>query len=607
MIRNSSRRARLFSWRYLRWAIALPTLPMVWWACISHPLTQPVPEPEQQSDIYITVSPVRKLDLVFMVDNSPSMAPKVDKMNKQFTQLLAALKDQDGQYPDMRVAVVDSDLGTGGQYNNGNPCSPNAWNNQNPYGDLGTFQMRGKSGAANKGTDCGMSDDNSLWIETSKGAPLNYKGGADAINSVFACLATDLGTNGCGEEHQLQAYEFAFFAGSYHTDAQNNFIRPEAYLGLVFLSDEDDCSAATDDGMFGDQQHPELRGESASLRCASRGHACKINGNMTNLADGGPHYPTDTAFQTDFLSCSARTDSCSNALDQGQQGTNTTDKTSCTPLRSIRTMADKIKGIKGAQADEKILVAGIFGWPLADDKGDPDFANAEKYKIDKVPNQNKADTAHPEVWDYWPLCYDPDNRPAVAGQYDEKAWGMGAEGGLRMSAFIDEFKANGLKYSICERDFSKAMEGIGTAIAKKLSNLCVSEKLYNNAYKSTPAPATPDDLGADCRVAFSRPVTNGTTITYVPDKNAMPKCAPGAQNGHVDQDCWKLVIDKDKCTDNGQLISVLRTQPEIDKDPTIPEGTKVNMQCRTCPDDTTVQSLDHSSETFQACSYPPFK
>jgi len=80
MIRNSMRSTRLLSWRYLRWAIAIPSLPLVWWACTSHPLEQPTPEPEMQTDVYISVAPNRLLDLVFMVDNSPSMEPKVTKL-----------------------------------------------------------------------------------------------------------------------------------------------------------------------------------------------------------------------------------------------------------------------------------------------------------------------------------------------------------------------------------------------------------------------------------------------------------------------------------------------------------------------------------------------
>ena len=125
MIGNSKRSIRLLSWRTLRWAIALPTLPLVWWACTSHPLTQPVPAPEQQTDIYISVSPTRLLDLVFMIDNSPSMAPKQAKLNAQFPKLIAALQDPNNNnaLPDLRVAIIDSDLGTNGAYSSGS-CGP---------------------------------------------------------------------------------------------------------------------------------------------------------------------------------------------------------------------------------------------------------------------------------------------------------------------------------------------------------------------------------------------------------------------------------------------------------------------------------------------------
>src|SRR5512142_3006780 len=74
-----SRLRRMFSWHWIRWFLAISTAPFVWWACTSHPLTQPNPQPEQETDVYISVSPVRKLDLVFMIDNSPSMAPKQAK------------------------------------------------------------------------------------------------------------------------------------------------------------------------------------------------------------------------------------------------------------------------------------------------------------------------------------------------------------------------------------------------------------------------------------------------------------------------------------------------------------------------------------------------
>lgn len=527
----------------------------------------------QQPEVFIQVSPIRKLDLVFMIDNS-GMQAKVAKLTSQFPKLISALKDPSvGTYPDLRVAIIDSDLGTGGAYSTGS-CGPNDSNGQSAYGDVGNFQMRGSS-------TCGMTSSDALWIEYAKGAPVNYAGPSDNINRVFHCLATNLGTVGCGEEHQLQAYEFALIAQNLHQGSlakQNEFLRPEAYLGLVFLSDEDDCSAATNDGMFGDK--PELRGESASLRCATRGHTCKGVG---NLAEGGPGYPTNQSFQAAFTDCSARTDSCPKTTDGFATGTDTNGPTTCSPLKSVKNLAKEIKGLKGDQANEKILVAGIFGWPLAGADGQADFSTAEPYKIDLVPNPNSADTAHPYVYDLWPVCYDPDHRPTAESPFD---WGYSAQPGLRLSAFIDEFGDSGLKFSACERDYGAAMQSIGSKLAEKIQNLCIDAKLRDKD-PSTPA------LDPDCRVVLQSPVVDGRTkdIGYL-DTNQLPLCAPGATPDTVSEDCWEMVSDPARCPVRGQLVNLVRTRAEILDGP-LPEGTRLAMRCRTCAD----------GEAVAGCSY----
>lgn len=501
------------------------------------------------TDHYAVVAPIRKLDLVFMIDNS-GMAPKAAKMTARFPKLLAALKEPSlGTYPDLRVALIDSDLGTGGAYSSG-ACAASDSNAQSSYGDLGNFQMRDS-------VRCGMKSADALWIEYAHGAPVNYTGTGDDISSVFACLVGNLGTGGCGEEHSLQAFEFALAAPNLHLDrfaAQSAFLRPEAYLGLVFLTDEDDCSAATNDGMFGDK--PELAGESASLRCATRGHRC--NGwNLTDVGPG-PGYPTTAAFSTSFLNCSARTDACANPTDGGL-ATDTSPPTTCSPLKSVSLMANEIKRLKGAEADSKIVVAGIFGWPLKRADGTVDLASAD-YKIDLVPNPNSADTAHPQVFDAWPVCYDLDHLPMSSG-FDSDAWGWGAAGGLRLAAFLDAFGSNGLKYSICERDFSDAMQGIGSALAGKMQSYCVPSNLED---------------GKTCTATFMRPAVDSTNaVTFVLDDLPTPKCAGAAP---VTQDCYALVVDPLRCPGAQYLVTIARTDQTIAAG-TIAEGTKLRIRC----------------------------
>ncbi|MBN2574180.1 MAG: VWA domain-containing protein [Deltaproteobacteria bacterium] len=588
MIRNSMRSTRLLSWRCLRWAIAIPALPLILWACASHPLAQPDPAPEMQTDVYISVAPNRQLDLVFMVDNSPSMAPKVEKMNAQLTKLIVALKDpNDGTLPDLRVALITSDLGTGGAYPSGSCAAKTLPDGTNsPFGDLGRFQM------LDSPQDCQF-DSGALFLEYKAGSPVNYPANAD-INQVFACLASNLGTLGCGEEHPLQAFEFALAArGVGNEEQQQKFLRGSAYLGLVMLTDEDDCSAAMNMGLFGDKL--ELRAESASLRCATRGHEC----GGRRLADQGddsvPGYPTEHAYKHAFNDCKAREDTCPNTTDGDAEGTDTSVPTSCAPLKNISHLADEIRALK-SDPDNQILVAGIFGWPLTED----DLAKAQ-YKIDMVPNPNTADTLHPEVWDYWPICYDPDHfSPSDWDTFNVAHAGVGAMGGLRIKAFIDEFGENGLAFSICERDFSKSMQVIGDAIAKKLQNLCVDYKLVDTQ---------PDEPGvqADCRVVWRTPYPDPkdpTKVLYQEDPNSLPQCEPGATSGNVPEDCWQLTTDDVKCPVNGQLINVLRTAAHIAESKQLPPGTKVGMQCRTCTDfSETLCENAPNSPACRGCSY----
>ena len=90
------RSTRLASWRCLGLFVSVATVAL---ACSSHPLTQPAPWTECPTDMYISVAPNRQLDLVFMIDNSPSMAPKQQKLRDNFPRLISALKDpRDGSF-----------------------------------------------------------------------------------------------------------------------------------------------------------------------------------------------------------------------------------------------------------------------------------------------------------------------------------------------------------------------------------------------------------------------------------------------------------------------------------------------------------------------------
>jgi hypothetical protein len=86
MARNSSRRLPLLRWHYLRWALVIPALPLALWACNGHKLQTPTPVPQMETDFSVLVSPERNIDILFMIDNSPSMDPKQHRTGQQLPQ-----------------------------------------------------------------------------------------------------------------------------------------------------------------------------------------------------------------------------------------------------------------------------------------------------------------------------------------------------------------------------------------------------------------------------------------------------------------------------------------------------------------------------------------
>ncbi|HXU80158.1 MAG TPA: hypothetical protein VN914_02090 [Polyangia bacterium] len=305
MTRHLSRLSRLARWRYLRWAIAAPALPLVLWACNANPLKEPNPLPEQQNDQYYEVNPVRDIDILFLIDNSPSMEQEQGNLRRNFPVFMDELKKIPGGLPNVHIGVVSSELGAGSKPLANGGCP-------RPGGDRGIFQTK---------ANCGL-DAASLFISSFNNQTMNNFQGP--IENVFSCMA-NLGVAGCGYEHQLQATRVALYETV--TAENKGFLRDDAFLAIILITDEDDCSAETTSDLFTDDATFPMT--SASFRCSQVGHFC----------DGKA--PPVGVFDVPLESCMPNP--------AGR-------------LIKVTDIVDSIRALK-KRPDQQILVSGIFGWP----------------------------------------------------------------------------------------------------------------------------------------------------------------------------------------------------------------------------------------------------
>ncbi len=608
MARNSSRRLPLLRWQYLRWALVIPALPLALWACNGHKLQTPTPLPQMETDFSVLVSPERDVDILFMVDNSPSMDPKQKALANNFGNMIASLKNLPGGLPDVHIGVVSSNMGAGNGAMGGN-CG-------NGLGDMGLLWGNDSSNAiasvaangnyfANPDPNnppapliapgCGLNDGQRWISDIQRIAPLvgrdqNYDT-TMKIEDVFSCLAKAVGVKGCGQEHQLQATRVALIPQAGINDANNGFLRSNAYLAIVLITDEDDCSADNrndfNDNMF-DMVGKRDAGDTTSLRCAARGHLCNnqpipnydATAMVAGVGGGGYQGP---AFTHLFSDCSAKTQADRQNPDHVYL-----------PLYDVRDMIEGVNWVKGVQAGQKILVSGIIGWPPgANDTALPaTVQTSDQYRIDK--DATSLPASQKTLWDYMPICSDPKQQSNDGNIYK-------AYGGLRLKQFIDAYGDNGKVFSICNSDFTNAMKQIGDAIAQVLKPGCVQYPLIDTNSKTaitepecqvrdrTPCTEVYKDgclesLFKETKLAECKDASGNILDPTSLDPASHSQAAiDGVLNTVTTQrPCWYLSYDNTTATGcsaayKGQRISALRPTGT-----TAPPGTFLGMQCLTC-------------------------
>jgi hypothetical protein len=256
-------------------------------ACPSQELAPLRPCTVSAASIEAAQKGVDRVDVLFMIDNSGSMSEEQVKLSKQLPRLVRVLASGDldgvpnanGQ-PDfvpvssLHLGVVSSDLGVNGQQGV-NGCGSTSFKatdpsavdlrahmENKPHGDEG--RLLSSAAVALAGVtveidrvptqviaarpDCGNANvERFLTFEPDKSS-------VDDVAHMFGCIA-ELGVNGCGYEQQLESMWRALAPSNNATFSEsgsgqggpagfnNGFLRDDAVLVVIVVSDEEDCSS----------------------------------------------------------------------------------------------------------------------------------------------------------------------------------------------------------------------------------------------------------------------------------------------------------------------------------------------------------------------------
>jgi hypothetical protein len=236
------------------------TLLLTLGGCTSHPLSAPTPLPEGQTNQTFPLNLKREVDILFLVDKSPTMKDEQTALAQNFPRFIEVLEGIQGGLPDIHLGVITQDMGVGG-LEEGGAVGQSCTKESNDGGRL--RNQRAPLAAPGCQPPSGRFIRDVARADGSRDR--NYTG---SLADTFACIA-QVGPDGCGFEQHLLAIAKAL-DGSVPENA--GFLRKDAYLAIVILSDEDDCSAREPGQMFGPDS-PTM-GPFSDWRCAEHGWTC---------------------------------------------------------------------------------------------------------------------------------------------------------------------------------------------------------------------------------------------------------------------------------------------------------------------------------------------
>lgn len=525
-------------------ATALPAL----FACLEHPL-KPVEvqrNQEQMSGIAISVN--KDVDILFVIDNSGSMAEEQNNLAANFGTMLSVLEAEDVR-ANYRIGITTTD--------NGNPnCPAGGAAGQlvlrNCLDHLADFTfIEGEEHQDACENNCQHADIEILptitrrdstpkarnWIESTDGET-NIGGGISATEA-FACFGPQ-GLKGCGFEAHLESMWKALYRTSTQ-DSPNEygFLRENAILSIVFVTDEVDCSYNDAHGSIfspsnkvfwtsEDDQAP------SSAVCWNAGVKC----------EGG----NDTAWGT----CDpVNLDEDGNEVDDADAATDAVIR----PLsRYISQVAQIESDKKDLNSSQEVLVAAISGVPTTFSE----FGEIQYLKS----GASATSTTFLEDFGVGPGC-----TSSVAEAVPP----------VRLRDFAEAFQVGDAPslFSVCNEDYGPALQAIADKIRDQIQPACMPACVADSD------PSTQNTLEPQCVLTKRTTFEDGNTVDQ-----SIPRC-DGDDLPDGEYTCYKALTDPsemdEKCVEDGYNLEFELVEA-IDPDLPPSIGSSISATCQLSQD-----------------------
>jgi hypothetical protein len=529
-------------------------------ACLDHPLKPVELQKASIGDEKIQLYVNKDVDILFVIDNSGSMGEEQANLAGNFGSFIEVLEDPEVE-ANYRIGVTTTD--------NGNQwCPAGVYTPEGGKLVLSSCQSRLNDFISPQGDDVQDLACNDIckldaaqleispttidgdevpaprpWLENIEGRKNIPEGTSTA--EAFQCFGPQ-GVNGCGFESQLESMYLALVRAQSNEEASYGFLRTNAILAVVFVTDEADCSYNKDwseifatDGNRVFWSDPDANSPTSAL-CWNAGVQC--SGDPSNYEDCEPV----------------------NKDVNGNVGVSDDDAV----LHPMSRYVGLVAGIEAEKQlinpEQEVIVGLIGGVSLADNR--PHYSDV-----------SDTDPFWQESFGIGPGCEAPNpNNP------DEP---IRAVPPVRLREMTESFSPGNM-FSICNSDYSPALESIANAIREQIRPACYTKCVEDTdeATETLEPECTveEDPPGSDntVRIQECRKDANGYVFDPVTGNYEMP-----ADDVNV---CYAALTDADDLTSSEGddmsdecLASNYNLEFKIHRRPGFPAagGTSISASC----------------------------